>query len=121
MRRALLSLPLMSCALFDGGQPRPFPTWGVHGAARPAGVCATVEPWVVKSGAEGLGIVVEVRGRSSCALAMSVLEMRLPDEALQRSIALPPAQMTAGTTVHARAPASAFSSAAQKNGNTQIE
>jgi hypothetical protein len=105
MRRALfLLLPVVSCALFEGGQPRPFPLWGVHGAARAAGGCATVEPWVVKSGAEGLGIVIEVKGRASCALTMSVLEMRLPDEALQRSVGLPPAQMTSGTAFRAYVP-----------------
>lgn len=106
MRRALLFLSpvLASCALFAGGQGRPFPVWGVHGAARPAGSCATAEPWVVKSGAEGVGIVIEVRGRSSCALSASVLEMRLPDEALQRAIPLPPAQISSGTAFRVYVP-----------------
>jgi len=93
----LLCLPAMaSCALFDQSS-RPFPTWRVYGAARPVGTCATVEPWVVKSGAEGIGIVVEAKGLSSCTLVLSGVELRVRGEPLvEHAVSLAPAAMTPG-------------------------
>lgn len=100
MRRApLLALPLLaSCALFGGVGSRPFPTWRVEGARRPVGTCATLEPWVVKSGAGGVGVVLEATGIGSCKLEISGLELRVRDEEpISRALPLPPATMTPGS------------------------
>jgi len=99
MKRTLLFCLLSGCSIIELGRGRPYAVWNLHGAERPAGACATIEPRVVKSGAEGVGFVLEIRGRASCALTLAAMDMVLPDESVQRPIAVPPMTIAPDTDV----------------------
>lgn len=107
MRRAvtLCALASAACSILELSSPgRPYAVWNVHGSARPAGTCATIQPIVAKSGAEGVGFILVVEGKGTCTLAMSAMEMRLADEGLQRPLAFPPAAVTPGVLLRVYAP-----------------
>jgi hypothetical protein len=108
MKRIFLCLGLSACSLIGSDGPAPLSQWGIHGSVRPAGSgttsCATIEPWVIKSGAEGVAFILEARGRAACAFAPAVVEMQLPDQVLHRELAVPPAKMTDGAVVRFYAP-----------------
>jgi hypothetical protein len=103
-KRAIVLCLLSACSIFDTGTGRPFAVWSVHGTARPAGTCATIQPIVAKSGAEGVGFILVVDGKGSCTLALAAMEMRLEDEAFQRPLAFPPAAVTPGGMFRVYAP-----------------
>lgn len=102
MRRAsaLVAAGLASCALFDMGRNgRPTPAWKVNGAARLAGDCATVEPWVVRSGREGMGLGFEIAGRRACALTVAAVEVAVGAARVERPVTLAPARLADGAAV----------------------
>ena len=113
---------LGSCSIIDGHKSRPYAEWKLHGSVRPVGSCATVEPWVVKSGAEGVAFVFEFNGRATCALAPTVLEMKLGgdsqnSETVHRDIPTAPASMTDGAIVRIFVPAPFDNRAAWNRGS----
>lgn len=104
MKRALFFFLLSGCSILELGKGRPYAVWTLHGAERPMGTCATIEPRVVKSGAEGVGFLLEVRGRASCTLALAAIDMSLADESVQRPIAVPPMTVEQDTDVRLYTP-----------------
>lgn len=79
MRSTLLGALLLSgCFVSEG--PRRFPTWErtTHGALAIA-ECAEADAWAVKSGKEGLGVILELRGRSTepCVVTIHAARLRV--------------------------------------------
>jgi len=101
---------LLACFLvllsgcFPSEGPRRYPTWerttrGLQALAD----CAEADAWVSKSGKEGLGVTLELRGRSSKPCAVTIASARLRVEGAEYAAKqLPdPPMLRLGQHVHA--------------------
>jgi hypothetical protein len=61
---------LAGCA-WSGHPPRPYATWRVTSDTQRLG-CATVSAWVSRSGRDGAGVTLELRGTSDQACAVAI-------------------------------------------------
>lgn len=78
MTKLLACCALLLSACFPLEGPRQFPTWerttrGLQVLAE----CAEADAWVSKSGKEGLGVTLELRGRSSKPCVVPITSARL--------------------------------------------
>lgn len=77
MKKLLLCAVLLSgCFVSEG--PRRYPTWErtTHGVLAIA-ECAEADAWASKSGKEGLGVILELRGRSTEPCLVTIRSARL--------------------------------------------
>jgi hypothetical protein len=108
---AALSLVLafagMGCWLNQEG-PRRYPFWiAKEGRARLEG-CAEVDAWVAKSGKEGIGLALEVRGLAAseqpCRLEIAKVTISIGDQSFDGSRLPAAALLARGDVVHAYVP-----------------
>jgi len=105
MKRLFLAA-IASCVLgcaWLGSDAREFPQWKVAGASL-SGSCASVEPYVVRSGKEGIGIVVHVHGVRACTFALESIELNVGNQIVRKSFSIEPAEMRDGNDFRVYAP-----------------
>jgi len=97
---ALLLLP--ACFPYDG--PRTYPTWErTTRASQVLADCAEVDAWASKSGKEGLGVTLELRGRSTtpCVVTITAARFRIGAEEYAAKQLPEPPSLQLGQRVHA--------------------
>lgn len=75
---ALVMFAALACGCFVHEGPRRYPVWQrTTQGAQVIAECAEADAWVSKSGKEGVGVIVELRGRSSDACVVTIASARL--------------------------------------------
>ncbi|MBI2389096.1 MAG: hypothetical protein HYV09_05720 [Deltaproteobacteria bacterium] len=102
--RRLLILGVLSSGCLLPESPRRYAVWerSTEGAQVLAD-CAEVDAWVSKSGKEGVGVTLELRGRSTapCVVTIASAKLRVgADEVAAKALPEPPT-LRLGQRVHA--------------------
>jgi hypothetical protein len=101
---AAVALATTSCLLFQDGRPRTYPTWSVTDRTVQLG-CAQARARVVRSGKQGVGLVVDLEGQSTtCKFALREAEMTLQGEVRRAQIMVAPARIAPGTRLSVYVP-----------------
>lgn len=103
MKRLLLVFVLCSGCLLPES-PRRYPAWErTTEGAQVLADCAEVDAWVSKSGKEGVGVSLELRGRSTvpCVVTITAARLRVGGEEHVAQLLPPPPTLRLGQRVHA--------------------
>ncbi len=100
MRLAVLACVLVGCFPPIEGA-RTYPEWRVPTGVVALGTCAEVRVIPRKTGKEGLGLTMVLRGRAPCAVSVQAIELQTAGT-VHRAAQVPPAlQLKLGDEVHA--------------------
>jgi len=102
--KRLLLLGALASGCFVSEGPRRYPSWErTTKGAQTFAECAEADAWVSKSGKEGVGIVLELRGRSSepCLVTIASARLRVGNEDHAARRLPDPPRLRLGQRVHA--------------------